>query len=83
MSSVFIKNARVIDPANGIDDILNIYAENGIIKDVSKNEHSADTQLNCSGLIAAPGLVDMHVHYTWSHEINTPDYPTKKEELLA
>ena len=76
MSSVFIKNARVIDPANGIDDILNIYAENGIIKDVSKNEHSADTQLNCSGLIAAPGLVDMHVH------LRDPGF-TQKEDIIT
>lgn len=76
MSSVFIKNARVIDPANGIDDILNIYAENGIIKDVSKNEYSADTVLDCSGMIAAPGLVDMHVH------LRDPGF-TQKEDIIT
>ena len=76
MSSVFIKNARVIDPANGIDNVLNIYAENGIIKDVSKNEHSADTVLDCSGMIAAPGLVDMHVH------LRDPGF-TQKEDIIT
>ena len=76
MSSVFIRNARVIDPANGIDDILNVYSENGVIRDVSKNEHSADTVLDCPGLIAAPGLVDMHVH------LRDPGF-TQKEDIIT
>ena len=59
------KNGRVIDPANGIDGILDIYIENETIEEVGSNlDYSgADIeQIDASGKIVAPGLVDMHCH---------------------
>ncbi len=76
MRSVFITNARVIDPANHIDDILNVYIENGKIADISQKEHEADVTINARGLVVAPGLVDMHVH------LRDPGF-TDKEDILT
>ena len=64
-SCILIRNGRVIDPANSIDEILNIGIENGIIKFVSKNVPSdfrAQEEINAEGMWVVPGLMDMHVH---------------------
>lgn len=76
MSSVFIANARVIDPYNHLDDIKNVYIEDGKIKDVSTKEYSADIHINATGLVVAPGLVDMHVH------LRDPGF-TDKEDIIT
>lgn len=61
-----IKNGRVIDPANKIDDILDIFVSDGRVKKVGKNLDVSNlvkiTRLDAGGLIVAPGLVDMHTH---------------------
>jgi dihydroorotase len=62
MTSILIKNGRVIDPANKIDKITNVFIENGKIKSVGKNLPKADKTIDAKGLIVTPGLIDMHVH---------------------
>ena len=63
-----IENIRIIDPANARDEIGNIYIVNNRI--VSQPEYAQsnldnneDTVIDGSGLIAGPGLVDVHVHF--------------------
>ncbi|MBN2134358.1 MAG: dihydroorotase [Acidobacteria bacterium] len=58
-----IKNGRVIDPANGIDDALDVLLENGIVAKVAKDikETGAKT-ISAAGKVVAPGFIDMHVH---------------------
>jgi len=63
MNSVLIKNGRVIDPASNIDAILDVLIEDGQIKAVGVNLTSVTAEtFNASGLIVAPGFIDMHVH---------------------
>lgn len=58
-----IKNARVIDPADNIDDKLDIVISDGRIEDVGKGLQAKDcVVIDAKGMIAAPGLVDMHTH---------------------
>lgn len=58
-----IKNGRVIDPANSIDDTLDILISDGkVAKIAAKLEIKADKVINAKDKIIAPGLVDMHVH---------------------
>ena len=61
-----IKNGRVIDPANKIDDILDVLISDGKIEKVEKNIDDSNlvkiTRLDARGMIVAPGLVDMHTH---------------------
>lgn len=60
---MLLKNARVIDPANNIDDVLDIRLNGGIIIEVGKNlDVHAEKVLNMGGYWLTPGLVDMHTH---------------------
>ena len=61
---MLIKNGRVIDPKSGFNEISDIYIENGIIKEISKNINLEDENvIDAKGLIVSPGLVDIHVHF--------------------
>ncbi len=63
MSSVLIKNGRVIDPANNIDATLDLLIENGKISAVGTALTAPEAEIiDASGLLVTPGLIDMHVH---------------------
>jgi len=61
---LLIKGGRVIDPAQGIDEILEILVEDGIIRELGKalNAGKGVEIIEAAGLLVAPGLIDMHVH---------------------
>jgi len=58
-----IKNGRVIDPANQIDAQQDLFIADGKIAAVGKapESFSADQTIDASGLIVAPGFVDLSV----------------------
>ena len=56
-----IKNGRVIDPASGHDAVADVLIEDGVILGIGK-ELSGEEIFDASGLIVAPGFIDMHVH---------------------
>jgi dihydroorotase len=64
MSATIIRNGRIIDPANGRDEIGDLVIANGRIAEQSaiRNQKSAIEEIDAKGLIVAPGLIDMHVH---------------------
>jgi dihydroorotase len=63
MSALLIKNGRVIDPAAGRDGIADVWIEEGIVKGVGPGLAPSDaTVFDATGLIVAPGFIDMHVH---------------------
>ena len=76
MSSILIRNARVLSPANDLDRVMNVYVENGVITELDSTRTQADTVLEADGLVLAPGLVDMHVH------LRDPGL-TYKEDILT
>lgn len=60
---LLIQGGRVLDPAHGIDGPLDLLIEDGKIVQIGESLRAEDAQvLDASGLTAAPGLVDMHVH---------------------
>ena len=61
MASLLIKNARVVDPSQYLDKTADIYIEDGKVVGIGSYTE-ADEIIEARGLIAAPGLVDMHVH---------------------
>jgi dihydroorotase len=60
--SILLKGGRVIDPANGRDEIgdLSISADGRIEALGSANDF--DRIIDCAGLVVSPGLIDIHVH---------------------
>jgi len=56
-----IRNARLIDPANGIDNPCDLYLADGKIAAIGKAPANfvADRLIDANGLIACPGLVDL------------------------
>jgi dihydroorotase len=61
--SILIKNGRVIDPENNIDDIGDILIENSKIAKVNRSiKVDADEIIDATEKLVMPGIVDMHVH---------------------
>lgn len=68
---LLIENGYVIDPRSGLEGIFDILTEGKYIKKIGKNlkdgltkEELADCrEIDAAGLVAAPGLVDVHVHF--------------------
>ena len=59
-----IKNVRILDPASSTDMVGDIGIDGGKIAAIGTVEAKAeDTVLDGKGLVAAPGLVDTHVHF--------------------
>src|SRR5689334_17037187 len=63
---LLIKNGRVIDPARKTDAALDVLLDGEVIKEVGapgKFSSSNNTQVfDASGMIVAPGFIDLHVH---------------------
>jgi dihydroorotase len=60
---ILIKNGRLIDPLNKLDDSLDILVEDSKVLKVAKNIKAvADKIIEAEGKIVMPGCVDMHVH---------------------
>lgn len=62
---LLVKGGHVVDPSTGLNQICDILIDNGRISAVGESlatpeEHCST--LDASGLVVAPGLVDLHVH---------------------
>lgn len=66
--NLVLRNGRVIDPASGLDAVVDVLIENGIVVEINANiEIGSDRlkqleQIDASGKWVVPGLIDMHVH---------------------
>ena len=63
-----IKNGRVIDPVNNVDEVMDVVVDGDEIVKTGKNlgvdELGSDAQvIDATGLVVSPGLVDSHVHF--------------------
>jgi len=64
MPSLWIANARVIDPASGRDEVGNLFVDDGkIVASLSAEKKKRAKKIDARGLVACPGLVDIHVHF--------------------
>ena len=60
---MLLKNGRVIDPSCGRDLQTDILIRDGKIAEIGTCDPAqAECILDCTGMIAAPGLIDAHVH---------------------
>lgn len=64
MLALWIKNARVIDPAAKRDAVGDIFVKNGrIAASLSATDKKRAKVIDATGRVACPGLVDVHVHF--------------------
>jgi dihydroorotase len=63
MPGLLIKNGRVVDPSSGQDGVADVWVEDGLIRGVGAGLSAAGAEVfDATGLIVAPGFIDMHVH---------------------
>jgi len=58
---IIVCGGRVIDPANAVDSVQNVYIADGRIS-MPFEMSEADTVINAEGKIVCPGFVDIHMH---------------------
>ena len=64
MPSLWITNARIIDPANKRDEVGDLFVSDGKLVDtLSAAAKKRAKKIDARGLVACPGLVDIHVHF--------------------
>lgn len=57
-----LSGGRVMDPGSGTDAILNVGISDGSITAISETPLVGDDVIDVSGLIVAPGFIDLHAH---------------------
>ena len=82
MTTLHIKNGHLIDPANGIDGLQDLFIADGKVLAVGSAPagFKADTTFDAAGLVVSPGLVDL------SARLREPGYEYKatlESELQA
>lgn len=79
---IWIKNGRLVDPKSQTDQFCDICIERdriaGIMPAGSAEEkrEAEDTVIDASGMVVAPGMIDVHVHFrepgfTYKEDIDT------------
>ncbi len=60
---ILLKGGRVIDPSQGLDQVLDVLLEDGQISILGQGLSTQGAKvIDCQGLLVTPGLIDMHVH---------------------
>jgi dihydroorotase len=64
MADLWITRARIIDPAARRDAVGDLYVRQGrIVDSLTAAERKRARRIDAAGLVACPGLVDIHVHF--------------------
>ena len=57
-----IVGGRVMDPESGLDAIRHVLIEDGRVIEISESVPEADRTIDATGLVVAPGFIDLHAH---------------------
>ena len=72
-----IQNGRVMDPKSGLDQVCDVLVENGKILKIAPEIKTDGAQvIDATGLVVAPGLVDIHVHFREPGQTHKEDIHT-------
>jgi dihydroorotase len=71
---LLIKGGRVIDPARGIDEVMDVLVEDVyIVKSGRNGSNKGHDIIDAAGKLVVPGLIDMHCH------LREPGYEYKED----
>ena len=74
---LLIKNGRVIDPKTKFDQVCDVLVDGKRIIKIAENiTEAADKVIDATGLVVAPGLVDIHVHFREPGQTHKEDIHT-------
>ncbi len=64
MKRLLIRNGRVVDPSQGLDQGLDVLIENGTVIAVGErlDAPAKAKTFDAAGLVVAPGFIDLHAH---------------------
>lgn len=62
VADLVIQGGRVMDPASGLDAIRTVAIQGGRIVAISEQSLSGRDTLDATGLVVAPGFIDLHQH---------------------
>src|SRR6478609_2176528 len=62
MGGLVISGGRVVDPASGMDAVGDVAVVDGKIAAVGSSLGGADRVIDATGLVVAPGFIDLHAH---------------------
>lgn len=61
--TTLIRNGRIIDPSQNLDKVADLLIADGVVAEIGDNLSAEGAEaLDASGLVVAPGLIDIHVH---------------------
>ena len=61
--NIVVRGARVVDPVAGVDAVLDVRVDDGVIAALGQNlETNSHRVIDAEGLVLAPAFVDPHVH---------------------
>jgi dihydroorotase len=64
MKTLHIKNGRIVDPANKRDEVADLWIVDGKVAGAPARQPKSGVEtIDAKGLIVAPGLIDIHVHF--------------------
>ncbi len=63
MENIVVRGARVVDPVEGVDAVLDVRVDDGVIAALGQNlETNSHRVIDAEGLVLAPAFLDPHVH---------------------
>jgi dihydroorotase len=64
LTPLVLKGGRVLDPASDLDRVTDVVLQDGVVTAVETGATAPGAQvIDCTGLVVAPGFVDLHVHF--------------------
>lgn len=80
-----LTGGRVIDPETGFDETADLGIRDGRIESIGSDDITANRVVNVSGLVVAPGFIDLHSHAQNfpGHRLQALDGVTTSLELEA
>lgn len=81
---LLIQNARVMDPKTKLDKIMDVLVKDGNIIEMGIIPVKEDMEIiDATGLVLAPGLIDIHVHFRDPGQTHKEDLRTGSQAAAA